>query len=316
VVPAFRRLLLPTALLVAGGSASAWPTVDDAPVFDLTVQPSVNAANFVEIRHRDGLRAVRRIAIASFTVEFVDSRETPAARAAGQAKRAAGSKPVAAAISPDPDELQPIVDALYDTAVETWHAAGMEVLPPESVAALPGFAGLQAVPMQTPLRVSTHDSGGLRTSLVVAAHRRPAYFIDGRAPPESAERALAKDGDVTVMSAHLVVDFAALRATRERVFHHTITPGYVQSIVAGESGYRLITPGGAVVTATLVKPIRAPGSPVPPGTPVFGDDDEPDEHAHASAIPAPVYYDQALRYLGAAQDMILGEMVGSISGQH
>jgi len=310
---ASRCLFVLAALLAAGAQASARATPADTPVFDLTTTLSSVAPSYVELRDRSPLRAVRRIAIVSFVVEYVESKEVTPARREDREKKSVRSGPAAIAIALDPDELQSITDTLYDTAVETWRAAGIDVLPPESVAALPGFAALTPALTQAPYRDSTNDDGGSHTSRVVSAHGRPAYAA-GRTPPESAEHALAKESDVTVASARFVVDFLALRDSHDRLFRRKVTPVYVESIRAPDSGYRLVVPGGAIVAATLAKPVRAPDSPVAAGAPQ-DDDDTQDSQGSVTALPAPAYYDQALRYLGAAQDMILAELTRSIPGQ-
>jgi hypothetical protein len=305
--------------LVAHHPASTYAAAAEVPVFNLSSDPATLAASYVTVADGRHVRAIRRVAIVSFIVEYIDSREASPTRPQRDERKNSEDRTIAAnvAIAPDPAQLKPIADTLYDLAVENWRAAGIEVLAPEALARSSGFADLEPALRQTPYRFATTDETGKRTSLVVSPHDRPAYAAAGREPPTSAERALAKVSDVTVVSARFVIDFLTLRAAGNRVFHKKFTPLYIQTVRAGESGYRLIVPDGGVVAVTLKKPVRAPEAAVTIGAQsddAERTDEEPDNDKNTPwterlAINRAVYYDQALRYLGATQDMFLAALL-------
>jgi hypothetical protein len=311
-----------TAYALAALCASpAHATDSESPVFELSGDSAKLAASFVAVDGHRHLNGVKRLAIVSFTVEFIDSRET---RKGPPARGSANTQAVTAdiAISPDPAQLKPVADTLYDLAVENWRAAGIDVLTPQALSALPGYADLASVLVTTPYRRKSTDEHGQRTAVVVAAHGLPAYGAAGRTPPQSSEVALAKHGEVALLSAHLVVDFLTLRNTDTRMFRKKPAVNYVEMIRPTETSYRLILPDGGVLKATLKEPVRAPESPVMLGVsadlPDEDSDDGSDESSQADkdsnknkptvervAINASVYYDQALRYLSATQEMLL-----------
>lgn len=280
----------------------------DVPVYDITADPATQIAMYVDVTGHKRATDIKRIAIISFTVEFIDSRATIATPAIA-----------GITITPDPAQLRPIADALYDLAAEDLRGAGAEVLTPDEVIALPGYAALKAALAATTDRLEGKDEQGHRTSAVISAHGLPAYPTDGRAPPVTSETEIAKRGPVALLRAHLVVDFLTLHDTRGRLFHSKLIPKYVETVRVAETCYRLVAPDGSVARAQLKMAVRAPESPVapsPPGGSVDeddGDSAQADTHIERLAINPAVYYDQALRYLGAAQDMLLGALVPQLS---
>jgi hypothetical protein len=293
------------------------------PVFDVDRNPADQAPSYIDVEGHKRLPRVGRLAIVSFTVEFVDSREATTATARKGSNKGKDRKPdeaqdgnaVAAevAIALDSAQLQPIVDALYDVAVEDWRAAGAEVIDARAMHALPGFADLEPALVSTPYRRESSDPTGKRTAVVVAAHSLPAYAQAGESPPLRAEIAVAQGAAVTLLTAHLVVDFLALRDTDERVFRKKLAPMYLQMVRAGDSVYRLIGADGHVTRAVLRNPVRAPESPINPAWPggYVADDEQQTEGNAATqrlSINTAIYYDQSLRYLGATQEMMFAAL--------
>jgi hypothetical protein len=309
------------ATLILHASSIACASAATVPVFDLAPDPATQAATYVEVDGRKRQWKAERLAIVSFTVEFVDSHAaTPHALRKKSAKKREtdgekDNQSVAAdvVIAPDTAQLQPIVDTLYDLSVEDWRSAGVEVLTPDALSALAGYADLAPALVGTPYRYNTTDENGARAANVVSAHALPAYAGAGRTPPLSAELALAKSADLILVAAHFVVDFVVVRDTDDRMFRTKLEPMYAETVRAAESGYRLIGPDGSVVRATLRSPVRAPESPITLGMGASYADDEDDVDPNKPpvqrlAINAAVYYDQSLRYLGAVQDMILAAL--------
>jgi hypothetical protein len=321
----FRRAW-PIALLVVSAALSPHSLHakdSDAPVYDINADPATQIAAYVDVTGHKRAADIKRIAIVSFTVEFIDSRATIATPAQKhddkRADRKAPSAIASIMITPDLAQLRPIADTLYDLATEDLRGTGAEVLTPDELIALPGYAALKATLAATPYRLEGNDEQGHRTSAVVSAHGLPAYHTAGPAPPVTSETEFAKRGHVALLGAHLVVDFLTLHDTGGRLFHSKLVPQYVETVRVTETCYRLVASDGSVASAQLKMAVRAPESPVgpsPPGGSVDEDDSDgaqADTHIERLAINPAVYYDQALRYLGAAQDMLLGALVPQLS---
>jgi hypothetical protein len=290
------------------------------PVFNLQASPATQAASYIDLKGHAHAAAAKRVAIVSFTVEFVDSLEASGAPSGNSSKKNrkkseedSGPPPagVAAsvAISLDPAQLQAIVDALYDLTVEDWRAAGADVLAPDSMADLPGLADIRSRLVSTPYRRSNTDPSGKRTSLVVSAHAWPAYADAGADSSAGAELAASKRTDTVLVTAHFVVDFLLLRDTDDRLFRTKLTPAYVQTVRPVATQYRVVSPDGSIAKVILRNSVRAPESPVNRGRlGDYEDQEEPDADGGADverlAVNAAVYYDQSLRYLSATQDMM------------
>jgi hypothetical protein len=288
------------------------------PVFNLQASPAAQAADYIDLKGHAHAAGAKRVAIVSFTVEFVDSLETSVEPSGNSSKKRkkekdSGSPPaeVAAsvAIALDPAQLQAIVDALYDLTAENWRAAGAEVLAPDSMAELPGLADIRSRLVSTPYRRANTDPSGKRTSLVVSAHGWPAYADRGADTSASAELAASKRTDTVLVTAHFVIDFLILRDTDDRLFRTKLMPTYVQTVRAGETLYRVVSPDGSVAKAILRNSVRAPESPVNRGRlGGYGveEDSDADDRTDVErlAVNAAVYYDQSLRYLSATEDMM------------
>jgi hypothetical protein len=280
----------------------------DAPVYDINADPATQIAAYVDVTGHKRAADIKRIAIISFTVEFIDSRATIATPAIASIM-----------ITPDLAQLRPIADTLYDLATEDLRGTGAEVLTPDELIALPGYAALKATLAATPYRLEGNDEQGHRTSAVVSAHGLPAYHTAGPAPPVTSKTKFAKRGHVALLGAHLVVDFLRLHDTGGRLFHSKLVPKYVETVRVTETCYRLVAPDGSVASTQLKMAVRAPESPVGPSPPGGSVDEDDSDGAQADtrierlAINPAVYYEQALRYLGAAQDMLLGALVPQLS---
>jgi len=290
------------------------------PVFDLQATPAAQAAGYIDLKGHAHAAGLKRVAIVSFTVEFVDSLEASVEPTGNSSKKKktkreedSGSPPaeVAAsvAIALDPAQLQAIVDALYDLTVEDWRAAGADVLAPDSMTDLPGLADIRSRLVSTPYRRTHTDPSGKRTSLVVSAHGWPAYADPSADSSASAELAASKRTDTVLVTAHFVIDFLILRDTDARLFRTKLAPAYVQTVRPGATLYRVVSPDGSIAKATLRNSVRAPESPVTRGR-LGGYEDQKDPDADDGAnverlaVNAAVYYDQSLRYLSATEDMM------------
>jgi hypothetical protein len=280
------------------GAAHAAASADASlPVFDLSASAEMQAPSHIETDGRKRLPAAGRIAIVSFVVEFVDTHATrPPA-------------PAHVAITLDRDQLQPIVDTLYDSVVEDLTSQDRAVIPAAEADALPGHLKLVPVLVKPPASRESSDDSGKRTALFVSAYARPA-LIDDASPASLAAQATASKLDaVTLVSVRLVVDFLLPRKQE--------SPAYAQTIRAGESHFRLTRPDGSAFAAVLKKSVRAPVSPIAPGKAGgydVGEAADVTSDVEQLAVDTAVYYDQALRYLDATQDMMIAAIGSQLPG--
>lgn len=290
-----RTTLLACALMRAAHAAASADA--SLPVFDLSAPADTQAASYIETVGRKRPPAAGRIAIISFVVEFVDTHATkPPA-------------PAHVAITLDSDQLQPIVDALYDSVVEDLTSRDRAVITAAEADSLPGHVQLVPLLVKLPARRESSGDSGKRTALVISAHARPALFDDASPASLAAQATASKLDRVTLVSVHLVVDFLLPR--------RQASPAYAQTIRAGESHFRLTRPDGSVFAAVLKKSVRAPISPIAPGK-AGGYDVDEDADATSDveqlAVDTAVYYDQALRYLDATQDMMISAIGSQLPG--
>ncbi|HZF15207.1 MAG TPA: hypothetical protein VE046_04615 [Steroidobacteraceae bacterium] len=280
------------AAIASGGVACAAAAADlTVPIFDLSAAPESQAASYVKTAGRMRSPATARVAVVSFVVEFVDSHATTSA------------KPVHVAIELDRDQLQPIVDTLFDSVVENLRTMDTVIVGPADADMLAGHASLAPYFAGAPGNRESSDEIGKRTSLIISAHARPA-LLDDQAPATLAAQAAASRLDgVTLVSVHLVVDFLLPRRKQ--------APAYAQVIRAMESRCHLARPDGSAMTAVLRQSVRAPLDPIARGK-AGGYDNDDDVDAASDierlAVDAAVYYDQALRYLDATQDMMIAAL--------
>lgn len=121
------KFLLATGLIALSSVASAQNAYNVAPSMIATDNASM-------------IKDVKRVAITQFVVQFFD-RQNDMATSAGF-RGGASATIEATVVGPTPDQYQRITDQLYDEAVKTMQAAGIEVIPHEKLVAHPEYAKL------------------------------------------------------------------------------------------------------------------------------------------------------------------------------
>lgn len=205
------RVLVALAAFALSGTAVA----KDEPVFDPGAEPAAIAQSFLDIDNAKALAGVRRVAIPCFRVEFATENSAKA-----QSSGTAGATAVKADITltgVTDETRQAITDALYDQFVAALTAAGIEVLPYDTLKADPQYQSLGKRLLATPHPVGT----GLGKSVFVGPRGAPTYTSNDDkhlslgammggfgAQPQNIEPQIAKSLDAAVLRVNLAVQFA------------------------------------------------------------------------------------------------------------
>lgn len=146
------RRFLALAALCCSLTPLAWAR-DPAPValpepFDVAAA----SASLVEVSNGRALRGMRRVAVPQFSIEFVTSgnvsSETSGFAAAGRASVTGYYRLVGV----DEPDFQALTNQLYAGFVQALQAQGLEVVPPEQLAASPTWKKLVGGGLPVPLR--------------------------------------------------------------------------------------------------------------------------------------------------------------------
>jgi hypothetical protein len=209
-----RRAGAAASVLLAMVSSSA--IAKDAPVFDPAADPAALASNFIKADKLQALKGVKRVAFAQFRVEFAVENDA-SAQSSGTAGWTA-SKSDIKLVGVTDEARQAITDALYDKFVQDLTAAGVEVVPYETVSATPGYQSIG------PVMHTKQEPTGTRTgkSIFVGAKGTPYYTTNddkhlslgsmlggfSTTQPQNYEPQIAKALDAAVLRVTLMVAFA------------------------------------------------------------------------------------------------------------
>jgi hypothetical protein len=213
-VPGHLRSGWPIALLL---TALSLPThAKDAPLFDPAGDPAALASSFIKAEKLQALKGVKRVAFAQFRVEFAVENDA-SAQSSGTAGWTA-SKSDIKLVGVTDEARQAITDALFDRFVQDLTAAGVEVVPYETVRATPGYQSIG------PVMHTKQEPTGTRTgkSIFVGAKGTPYYTTNddkhlslgsmlggfSTTQPQNYEPQVAKALDATVLRVTLMVAFA------------------------------------------------------------------------------------------------------------
>jgi hypothetical protein len=254
----------------AESAPTAQPTVEAAaPAADAAPKPSV--AEFVLAERPEALRGVKRVAITTFSVEYMTFLE---AKVEGNWGNLIGNKPNDVSVKMvghDPAGWQVVVDEFYDRLVADLTAAGIEVVPQEELRAAKEYAAVAKAATELPKEVSGRAGKGTyygaRDLPVLIQDEvqifRQGFKFGGRPPEDlymgvgtkiaagfstagvmNAERALAKKLDAHVLKVRMTV-----LPTQVSQDHDFWVGGHVEtkaavSLVPFVNRYLFYTPGG------------------------------------------------------------------------
>jgi hypothetical protein len=258
------RTLLAVAALAVSGTALA----KDEPVFDPDAEPATIAQTFLEIDNAKALAGLRRVAIPCFRVEFATENSAKA-----QSSGTMGATAVKADIKltgVTDETRQAITNRLYDQLVGALTAAGLEVVPYDTLKDDPQYKSLGNRLLATPHPVGTQ----LGKSVFVGPMGAPTYTsnddkhlglgaqLGGFGPQtQNIEPQIARSLDAAVLRVTMAVQFAEQKKSG----------GMFRNQSSVESGIRLayvpeltqvlvVTPGSGKARITLDKlvPIEDP----------------------------------------------------------
>lgn len=221
---------------------------DGGKVFDFATAPADQTAEFVHISSPKSLKDIKKVAIVNFLVEFATVKEAkvmssrPGKSSSSEAKVSLGD--------PDLARYQAIADALYDKLVADLTAAGIEVIPSDTLKAENRFQDFKKVQHDSPWDTST--KGG--RSIFVGAKGLPVYMDNPEradalkgmgmtlgmafgANPTLLEVKLSNELKANLLSVNLVVDFADLK-TKKFLGETSIATTYDQFLHGDNTRYR------------------------------------------------------------------------------
>ena len=149
---------------------SSYAAAEQAP-FDFSVDVKGQASQFVQLVRAGNYKAIKKIGIVNFSVEFALARSvtTRLPSMAGVDSFQEGTVEIPA---PDVAQLQSIVDELYKGVQDDFAAQGIEVIPFEELKATKSFVKLKGAQHESPWATTMKDSH----SLFLAPTGMPLYL--------------------------------------------------------------------------------------------------------------------------------------------
>lgn len=251
----FRKLCLTLAIVAAPnlfaldlGKIGVKSGKDGGKVFDFATAPAEQTADFVHISSPKSLKDIKKVAIVNFLVEFATVKEAKVM--SSRPGKSSKSEATVSLGEPDVARYQKIADALYDNVVADLTAAGIEVIPADTLKAEKRFQDFKKVQHDSPWDTST--KGG--RSIFVGAKGLPVYLDNPEradalkgmglslgmafgANPTLLEVKLSNDLKANLLSVNLVVDFADLK-TKKFLGETSIATTYDQFLHGDNTRYR------------------------------------------------------------------------------
>jgi hypothetical protein len=206
----------PTAALTLGGGGDA-RKVDLSQTYDLAADPATAAQTYVTTAGSGKFQKMKRVGILNFCTQFMYSKSALGASSGASMTYTQTSE---GGIPLDLAKMTAVADGLYDQLVASLEAAGLEVVPYETIAAAPAFQKYAKNFVTGPHEVevggkedrSTSTSG---SAVVISAKGRP-FSLDCRVqnPSQTGDRIQMSYQlkDVYLLSVNTLVDFADAKA--------------------------------------------------------------------------------------------------------
>jgi hypothetical protein len=269
------RFALPGAALAAAALAFPAAYAKDAPepvAVDAQFKPDAMAGNLLTVSDNKALKAVKRVAVPQFAVEFVTadnvSASTSSFGAAGRSS-ATGYYKLIGVTEPD---FQALAEGFYATFLKQLQDNGLEVVPPAEVAAAPSYrkqvAAGSPLPARTDSSVTVAPPGmasyGLNRAQTTAA--KPGLFgalsaFSGVASAIGSigdNQALQKElGDATLLEVTLRVHFAQLTDNNKGFWGKMANSASVTGKLSAQisSGQMTVMQGPYVGVVALKQPL-------------------------------------------------------------
>jgi len=237
---------------VKKGKGGAMPFNFDAPA-------ASQAEDFIHVSGAGHLKAIKKLAIVNFTVEYTLSNKAKVTtRRPGMMASATAEVGIPES---DPEILVQITNALYDRLVEDIKGAGVELVPFETLKEEKRFQKLKGAQKESPWVAKVKDG----TSVFVGARGMPVYldnpdradFLKGLGMifgtnTRMHESFLANDIKGHLLSVNAVIDFADLKA-KGSLGEADIAIDREQFLHAGNTRYRFVKLGQPDLATISVK---------------------------------------------------------------
>jgi hypothetical protein len=255
------RLLLSCVL-----AACLAATARAAP-FDPAAEPASVAADFIKSDRLSALAGVKKVAIANFRVEFAVENSSKAQSSGSKGWSSSASDVKLAGI--DDEQRRAITDQLYDKLVQDLSAAGLEIVPYDTLREAEAYKAMAPV-----LKTSLEPVGTRQgKSVFVGARGMPTYFTNddrhlglgallggiSTVQPQNHEPAIAKALDAAVLRATLVVAFAE-QSKSGGLFRSasSVETKLGLAIVPELTQYLFVTPDGSKARVYLANAVVLP----------------------------------------------------------
>jgi len=326
-VPAALTLLITVAAMPASnaitlGSGGDARTIDLGQTFDLQADRAAAAKTYVVTAGSGQFAKMKRVAILNFCTQFMYSKSAVGASGGSSisyAQKSEGGIPL------DVARMTAVADGLYDQLEASLRAAGVEVVPYETLQAQPAFQKYARNFVTGPQEV---DVGGKQDknsavsgrAVVISAKGRP-FSTDCRVqnPGQTGDRIQLSYQlkDVYLLSVNTLVDFAAAKAKGGAFSGARADLDYGEFVVPGDTQYHftgIMQP--LYVNVWLKQAVVPAASPFAVGqmqrTGVEHESSITGSQAMTTAtstadvgFDADLYYSNAASHLGAVNDMFL-----------
>jgi len=206
----------PASAITLGGGGDA-RQVDLSQTYDLAADPASAAQTYVTTAGGGKFAKMKRVAILNFCTQFMYSKSalgTSSGASMAYTRASEGGIPL------DLEKMTAVADGLYDQLESSLKAAGLEVVPYETLAAAPAFQKYARNFVTGPHEVEVGGKEDRNTStsgsaVVISAKGRP-FSLDCRvqSPSQTGDRIQMSYQlkDVDLLSVNTLVDFANAKA--------------------------------------------------------------------------------------------------------
>jgi hypothetical protein len=312
---------LPANAVTLGGGGDPRP-VDLSQTFDIASDRAVESKTYVVTAGSGKFEKMRRVAILNFCSQFMFSKSALGASSGSSITYTRASE---GGIPLDLDRMTAVADGLYERIEAGLRAAGLEVVPYETLSSLPAFQKYARNYVTGPQEMdiggkSDRNSVVEGRAVVISAKGRP-FSTDCRvqSPSQTGDRIQLSYQlkDIYLLSVNTLIDFASATAKGGLLSGARAKLDYGQYVVPGATQYHftgIMQP--MYVNVWLKQAIVAADSPLAVGR-VEQTEVEREASIDGSqgsrtttttsevGFDADLYYSNAASYLEAANDMFL-----------
>lgn len=238
------------------------------------VHPDESAEKLVKASGLKGLKGVHKVAIPQFRVEYVVRSEGKAGGQDYMTKRFSSTKSTYKLSGVDNTRFQAVADQLYDMLVADLQAAGLEVVPHETLKENAEYRKMiEAVGKPYPFETSTSGKVS-HASVFYSAHGMPIYFekqdatrlglgdlfsnafqTPTGAAPNQIEPSMAKSLGAALLKVRLVFTFAELSSHSSGLTSSSLKAKLRLSVLPEATNFTLLTANDDDVILTLKEPV-------------------------------------------------------------